>query len=162
MLSDIKSIPIPSTLFCKYTKCFCILSFGTILMLIEKKEHMREALIWTDDSSFLSNIQDNPIIYLCISCQQPKSKPLRNHSPLKVIPIQLYSFPTVNQFSSSPYLQTFVPFVPHLLLAAPTIYALQTLLSTLLFSPYFVEDVTANAALKEEAVIVFLPILHIL
>ena len=63
----------------------------------------------------------------------------------------------MTQFSSFAYLQTFVPFVPPLLLAAPTIYTLQTLLSTLLLSPYFVEDVTANAALKEEAVIVFLP-----
>ena len=32
---------------------FSYLIFYTMLVLIKKKEHMREALIWSDDSPFL-------------------------------------------------------------------------------------------------------------
>lgn len=56
---------------------------------------MREALIWTDDLSYLWKIQENLIMnYLCIPPIPSKSKPSVNFSPLNLIPRWLCKFPS--------------------------------------------------------------------
>ena len=108
---------------------------------------MRETLIWSDDSPFLYNNQENPIITVQFL------------SPVKNIP-QICHHWNSSLFSSMhslkgpnfPPFPTFKSLFPlhHLLLSVALIHIpLQTL------SSYFVKDMTVSAALKVEAFIVF-------